>query len=124
MMIDTFHLFDETYAFLKEVERLFGFSAHIYKPKGCETRADFDEKYGDDLFISDIEMYDRLAKVEPLLRGLVLDRSCFCLCLCICICFYLYLAGDFVHENFSSFSGLAESETIRSLTSSSLTPDP
>jgi len=44
--------------------------AAVYKPIGCESRAEFEDLYGDDLFISDAEEYDRRAKVEPLLRGL------------------------------------------------------
>ena len=30
---------------------------------GCATREDFEDKYGDDLFLEDVEEYDRVAKV-------------------------------------------------------------
>ena len=64
MFIDTFHLFDETYDFLEKVEQHYGFKAATFKANDCETRADFDDKYGDDLFIEDVETYDRIAKVQ------------------------------------------------------------
>lgn len=64
MFIDTLHLFDETYDFLEKVEQHYGFKAATFKAKDCETRADFDDKYGDDLFIEDVETYDRIAKVQ------------------------------------------------------------
>jgi 3'-phosphoadenosine 5'-phosphosulfate sulfotransferase (PAPS reductase)/FAD synthetase len=40
------------------------------RPKDCASPEEFDDKYGDDIFIENVEEYDRLAKVEPLLRGL------------------------------------------------------
>ena len=64
MFIDTLHLFDETYDFLEKIEQHYGFKAATFKAKDCETRADFDDKYGDDLFIEDVETYDRIAKVQ------------------------------------------------------------
>jgi len=70
VFIDTLHLFPETLEFLEKVEKFYGFKAVIYKAEGCETREEFDEKYGDDIFIEDIETYDKVAKVEPLLRAL------------------------------------------------------
>ena len=36
---------------------------YIYVQAGCATRADFEELYGDDLFIDQAEEYDRVAKV-------------------------------------------------------------
>ena len=69
-MIDTFHLFDETHSFLERVENHYGFKAQVCRAQGCASREDFEEMYGDDLFISDVEKYDRVAKVEPLLRAL------------------------------------------------------
>ena len=70
LMIDTFHLFDETHSFLERVENHYGFKAQVCRAQGCASREDFEEMYGDDLFISDVEKYDRVAKVEPLLRAL------------------------------------------------------
>jgi phosphoadenosine phosphosulfate reductase len=34
VFIDTFHLFDETLDFLKEMERHYGFKAHVYRAEG------------------------------------------------------------------------------------------
>jgi len=70
MFIDTYHLFPETLDFLAKVESHYNFKAIVYAPKDCASPEEFDEKYGDDIFIENVEEYDRLAKVEPLLRGL------------------------------------------------------
>jgi len=70
IFVDTFHLFPETYDFLAHVEKHYGFKAHMFKAEGCESTDEFHAKYGDDLFLEDVEEYDRLAKVEPLLRSL------------------------------------------------------
>jgi len=70
IFVDTFHLFPETHEFLEQVEKHYDFKAEMFKAEGCETTEDFHEKYGDDLFLEDVEEYDRVAKVEPLLRSL------------------------------------------------------
>ena len=75
--IDTFHLFDETIAFLGDVEKRYNFKAHMFKAVGCETKAEYDAKYGANLWKEDIEEYDRVCKVEPFSRLLsTLDTKC------------------------------------------------
>mmetsp|Transcript_26697 Transcript_26697/g.65793 ORF Transcript_26697/g.65793 Transcript_26697/m.65793 type:complete len:317 (-) Transcript_26697:49-999(-) len=70
IFIDTYHLFPETLDFLAAVEKHYNFKAVMYKPKDCETYDEFVNKYSDDLFVDNVEEYDRVAKVEPLLRAL------------------------------------------------------
>lgn len=70
VFVDTLHLFPETLDFLAEVEKRYGFTALRYTPLGCPTRAEWRARWGSDLFITDMERYDSVAKVEPLQRAL------------------------------------------------------
>jgi len=78
MVVDTYHLFDDTMPFLAEVEEKYKFTAEVFGPDGLpsarnlspETFADFDKKYGANLWKEDIEQYDKICKVEPFQRGL------------------------------------------------------
>jgi phosphoadenosine phosphosulfate reductase len=72
MVVDTFHLFDETMPFLKSLEEEYGFEAEIFGPEGIPAgdKAAYDKKYGADLWKEDIEQYDKICKVEPFQRGL------------------------------------------------------
>merc|ERR1712087_838291 len=78
MVVDTYHLFDETMPFLAEVEEKYGFTAEVFGPVGMssprnlspENFAEFDKKYGANLWKEDIEQYDKVCKVEPFQRGL------------------------------------------------------
>mmetsp|Transcript_8288 Transcript_8288/g.20681 ORF Transcript_8288/g.20681 Transcript_8288/m.20681 type:complete len:419 (-) Transcript_8288:246-1502(-) len=75
--IDTFHLFQETLDFLAEVESRYNFKAFQFKAVGCDTKAEYDAKYGANLWKEDIEEYDRVCKVEPFGRLLsTLKTSC------------------------------------------------
>ena len=44
----------------------YNFKAHVYKPAGFETKKDYQAKHGSDLFITDVEEYDRICKVLTL----------------------------------------------------------
>ena len=72
MCVDTFHLFPETMAFLREVEDFYGFKAEVFCAEGVPVgdKAAYDAKYGADLWKEDIEQYDKVCKVEPFQRGL------------------------------------------------------
>ena len=70
VLIDTLHLFPETVEFFREKERAYGFKGIICKPEGCASKADFDKSYGSELWKKDIELYDKVAKVEPFQRSL------------------------------------------------------
>mmetsp|Transcript_12537 Transcript_12537/g.30757 ORF Transcript_12537/g.30757 Transcript_12537/m.30757 type:complete len:446 (+) Transcript_12537:74-1411(+) len=70
MVVDTFHLFPETMEFLKTLEKHYGFSAEVFQAEGCKDKAEYDKKFGEDLWKVDIEQYDKVCKVEPFQRGL------------------------------------------------------
>eukprot|EP00035_Acanthoeca_spectabilis_P019624 m.429022 g.429022 ORF g.429022 m.429022 type:complete len:293 (+) comp16935_c0_seq1:591-1469(+) len=70
IFIDTYTLFPETLAFLREVEAHYGFKVHVYHAKDIESQAEFEARYGTEYWRQDIEAYDQLCKVEPLQRAL------------------------------------------------------
>jgi len=72
MVVDTFHLFDETMGFLKEMEDAYDFKAEIFCAEGVPVgdKAAYDAKYGANLWKEHIEQYDKVCKVEPFQRGL------------------------------------------------------
>mmetsp|Transcript_40151 Transcript_40151/g.48654 ORF Transcript_40151/g.48654 Transcript_40151/m.48654 type:complete len:447 (+) Transcript_40151:64-1404(+) len=70
MFVDTFHLFPETIEFLAQKEKEYGFKAEVFQAEGCADKAEYDKKFGADLWKENIEEYDRLCKVEPFGRGL------------------------------------------------------
>merc|ERR1719224_221098 len=72
MVVDTFHLFDETMPFLADIEKNYSFKAEIFGPEGVPAgdKAAYDKKYGANLWREDIEQYDKVCKVEPFQRGL------------------------------------------------------
>jgi phosphoadenosine phosphosulfate reductase len=85
MVVDTFHLFDETVPFLHKLEDHYGFKAEIFGPEGIplpnepdgKNKKVFDDKYGANLWKEDIEQYDKICKVEPFQRGLkTLNTDC------------------------------------------------
>eukprot|EP00793_Prasinoderma_coloniale_P000744 PRCOL_00003894-RA len=70
LCVDTFHLFPETMEFLKAKEEAYGFKANVFMAEGTANKAEYDEKYGANLWKENIEEYDRVCKVEPFQRGL------------------------------------------------------
>ena len=79
MVVDTFHLFDETLPFLKTLEEKYKFEAEVFCAEGVPKfdKAAYDKKYGADLWKEDIEQYDKVCKVEPFQRGLkTLNTDC------------------------------------------------
>eukprot|EP00912_Choanoflagellata_sp_UC4_P000173 UC4_evm1s113 len=70
MCVDTFYLFDETYEFLEEMEEFYNFSANVFQAEGCANKAEYEEKYGKELWKRDVEQYDKVCKVKPFQRGL------------------------------------------------------
>lgn len=70
VFIDTFHLFPETHQFLGELESRYGFKSHKFHAADVNSKEEYDAKFGSDLFITDIEEYDRICKVEPFGRAL------------------------------------------------------
>ena len=70
IFIDTFHLFPETHELLAQLEELYNFKAKVFKPAGFANKEEYVKKHGSDLFLTDIEEYDRICKVEPFGRAL------------------------------------------------------
>jgi len=72
MVVDTFHLFDETHEFLRQLESHYSFKAQVFCAQGIALgdKDAFDKKYGPNLWKEDIEHYDKVCKVEPFQRGL------------------------------------------------------
>ena len=76
VFIDTLHLFPETYQFLRDVsaQRIdYGIrqtQLHVYRPEGFQSRDEFDERYGKDLYMLNPEKYGLLTKAEPTQRAL------------------------------------------------------
>jgi phosphoadenosine phosphosulfate reductase len=57
VFVDTLHLFDETYSFLKDVESRYNFKALYFTPKDFKTAEEYQKVHGVDLPIRDIELY-------------------------------------------------------------------
>ena len=70
IFVDTYTLFPETLAFLREVEQHYGFKAEVYAAQGVANQEEYFEKYGRDYWMKDIDKYDMLCKVEPMNRAL------------------------------------------------------
>jgi phosphoadenosine phosphosulfate reductase len=75
VFVDTFTLFPETLAFLREVENHYGFKAQVYHAAGCKDQEDYYSKFGRDYWMKDIDEYDKLCKVEPMNRALKEQNS-------------------------------------------------
>jgi phosphoadenosine phosphosulfate reductase len=70
IFLDTLYHFEETYALVDKVQARYpNIKLHIFKPEGCNTAADFEEKYGSKLYEMAAELYDWYAKVEPQQRA-------------------------------------------------------
>jgi phosphoadenosine phosphosulfate reductase len=70
VFVDTFTLFPETVAHLKELEAHYGFKSKVYHAADCTDQDDYHRKYGSDYWATDIDRYDMLCKVEPMNRAL------------------------------------------------------
>mmetsp|Transcript_695 Transcript_695/g.1185 ORF Transcript_695/g.1185 Transcript_695/m.1185 type:complete len:291 (-) Transcript_695:91-963(-) len=70
VFVDTFTLFPESLAHLREVEAHYGFKSLIYNAVGCKDQQDYYDQYGRDFWMKDIDQYDMLCKVEPMNRAL------------------------------------------------------
>jgi len=70
IFVDTYTLFPETLAFLREVEQHYGFKSEVYAAAGVANQDEYHTKYGRDYWMKDIDQYDMLCKVEPMNRAL------------------------------------------------------
>ncbi|KAK7062216.1 putative phosphoadenosine phosphosulfate reductase [Favolaschia claudopus] len=69
IFLDTLYHFEETYELVEDVRRRYDVPIHVYKPKGCETVADFEKKFGQRLWETNEDVYDFSIKVEPARRA-------------------------------------------------------
>ncbi|CAA7260125.1 unnamed protein product [Cyclocybe aegerita] len=65
IFLDTLYHFPETYELVEDVKRRYNVLVHVFKPDGCETVQDFEQKYGERFWELDENSYDYLVKVEP-----------------------------------------------------------
>lgn len=70
IFVDTYTLFPESLAHIKEVEDHYGFKSKIYAAAGVKDVDEYHAKYGRDYWMKDIDAYDMLCKVEPMNRAL------------------------------------------------------
>ncbi|KAJ7368873.1 hypothetical protein DFH08DRAFT_832523 [Mycena albidolilacea] len=69
IFLDTLYHFQETYELVEDVRQRYDVPIHIYKPQGCETVADFEQKFGQRLWETNEDVYDFSIKVEPARRA-------------------------------------------------------
>jgi len=66
LFIDTLHHFQETYDLIANIKARYpALRLHIYKPKGMETREQFEEKFGQNLWEKAPSKFGYYTKVEP-----------------------------------------------------------
>ncbi|OMH81430.1 Phosphoadenosine phosphosulfate reductase [Zancudomyces culisetae] len=69
IFIDTLHHFDETLQVSRDLKNKYAVELHEYRPKGANTRQEFEQLYGKELWVNDPDSYDYLVKVEPAIRA-------------------------------------------------------
>lgn len=63
IFIDTLYHFEQTLKLAAKVEKRYKVELSIYKPPGVETVAEFEARYGAELWTTDEDTYDYLVKV-------------------------------------------------------------
>jgi phosphoadenosine phosphosulfate reductase len=70
IFLDTLYHFQETLDLVERVNAKYpNVKLHTYRPEHCSTAADFEAKHGENLWETNDELYDYLAKVEPAQRA-------------------------------------------------------
>ncbi|KAF4843481.1 Phosphoadenosine phosphosulfate reductase [Colletotrichum siamense] len=70
IFLDTLYHFSETHALVDRIQQRYpNVKLHVFKPFGVDTTAQFEAMYGARLYETEAEMYDWIAKVEPLQRA-------------------------------------------------------
>lgn len=70
IFLDTLYHFQQTLELVEKVKTRYPrINIHVYKPDGLETASAFEEKYGTNLWESNPDLYDWVAKVEPAQRA-------------------------------------------------------
>ncbi|KAL1843886.1 hypothetical protein VTJ49DRAFT_6829 [Mycothermus thermophilus] len=69
IFLDTLYHFQETYDLVDRVKARYNVKVHVFKPADVETAQEFEQLYGEKLWETSSELYDWIAKVEPLERA-------------------------------------------------------
>jgi phosphoadenosine phosphosulfate reductase len=69
IFLDTLYHFQETYDLVERVKERYNVKVHVFKPADVDNVAQFEELYGEKLYETSSELYDWIAKVEPLQRA-------------------------------------------------------
>ncbi|TEA12199.1 Phosphoadenosine phosphosulfate reductase [Colletotrichum sidae] len=70
IFLDTLYHFKETHGLVDRIQQRYpNVKLHIFKPYGVDTTEQFEAMYGPKLYETESEMYDWIAKVEPLQRA-------------------------------------------------------
>jgi phosphoadenosine phosphosulfate reductase len=70
IFLDTLYHFQQTLDLVEKVKARYpNVNIHVYKPDGLETAAAFEAKYGNNLWESNPDLYDWVAKIEPAQRA-------------------------------------------------------
>ncbi|TVY33119.1 Phosphoadenosine phosphosulfate reductase [Lachnellula occidentalis] len=70
IFLDTLYHFTETLELVEKTKlRYPNVNLHVYKPEGVSTAQEFEAKYGKELWKTDADLYDWVAKVEPAQRA-------------------------------------------------------
>jgi phosphoadenosine phosphosulfate reductase len=69
IFLDTLYHFQETYDLVERVKERYNVRVHVFKPADVETTQEFENLYGEKLYENSSELYDWIAKVEPLQRA-------------------------------------------------------
>lgn len=70
IFLDTLYHFPETLDLVARVRnRYSNVPLHVFRPRDCDTAADFESRHGEKLWETNDHLYDYLAKVEPANRA-------------------------------------------------------
>ncbi|NJM99771.1 MAG: phosphoadenosine phosphosulfate reductase [Phormidesmis sp. RL_2_1] len=69
IFLDTLHLFPETLETAAKAKFIYDLDLHTYRAVGADSREAFAQRYGAELWLSNIERFYTLTKVEPLQRA-------------------------------------------------------
>ncbi len=70
LFLDTLHHFPETLQLAETAKGHYHLDLQIFRPQGVDSRLEFAEKHGENLWEQDLAQFHQLTKVEPLQRGL------------------------------------------------------
>jgi len=70
IFLDTVYHFNETLDLVEKAKARYpNVNLHVYKPEGVSTTAEFEAKHGKELWKTNDQLYDWVAKVEPAQRA-------------------------------------------------------